>query len=39
MNKSEEFLVERGLIEKGKLFVSPPHEDSAEMIVAVIMDS
>ncbi|KAJ3892984.1 hypothetical protein GG344DRAFT_44188, partial [Lentinula edodes] len=39
MNKSEDFLVERGLVEKGKLFISPPHEDSAEMIVAVIMDS
>ncbi|KAJ3825153.1 hypothetical protein F5880DRAFT_1505644 [Lentinula raphanica] len=36
MNKSEDFLVKRGLITKGQLFISPPHEDSAEMIVAVI---
>ncbi|KAJ3840841.1 hypothetical protein F5878DRAFT_532814, partial [Lentinula raphanica] len=39
MNRSEDFLVKRGLIKKGQLFVSPPHEDSAEMIVAVIMDA
>ncbi|KAJ3759913.1 hypothetical protein EV360DRAFT_81671 [Lentinula raphanica] len=39
MNRSEDFLVKRGLIAKGHLFVSPPHEDSAEMIVAVIMDA
>ncbi|KAJ3728953.1 hypothetical protein C8R42DRAFT_716828 [Lentinula raphanica] len=33
------FLVKQDLITKGQLFISPPHEDSAEMIVAVIMDA